>query len=89
MQGAPAIYLGKIVNKDHFRVFIYSSNGDKKLVESWDEYESNMKTGVWFSTNELKESDIGQVIKPVEVKKSVKKIKNNQLAFEVSNNDLN
>jgi len=50
MQGTPAIYLGKIVDKSHFRVFIYSPNGNKKLVESWDEFERHMAMGIWFAT---------------------------------------
>lgn len=52
MKGVPAIYLGQIVNKQHFRTFIYAVGGDKKLVESWDEYEKHMESGLWFSTLE-------------------------------------
>ena len=52
MQGSPATYLGKIVSKEHFRVFIYSATGQSKLVESWDEYEKHMASGLWFPTRE-------------------------------------
>ena len=52
MQGVPAVYLGRIVSKDHFRAFIYAPNGSQKLVESWDEYEQHMKSGLWFATPE-------------------------------------
>ncbi len=52
MQGAPANYLGKIVSKKNFRVFIYSVDGQEKLAESWDEFEKNMATGLWFPTVE-------------------------------------
>ncbi len=52
MKGVPAIYLGQIVDKQHFRTFVYAMNGDKKLVESWDEYEQHMESGLWFSTQE-------------------------------------
>ena len=48
----PAIYLGNIVSKLNFRVFVYSSNGSQKLVESWEEYERHMEQGLWFSTKE-------------------------------------
>lgn len=52
MEGVSAIYLGQIVDKKHFRTFVYSMDGSKKLVESWDEYERQMASGIWFSTKE-------------------------------------
>jgi hypothetical protein len=52
MDGVPATYLGRIVSKEHFRVFVYSPDGNKKLVESWEEFEGHMQTGVWFATPE-------------------------------------
>jgi len=52
MKEAPAIYLGKIIDKKNFRTFIYGPNGEKKLVESWDEFESSMQSGIWFATVE-------------------------------------
>ena len=52
MKGVPAIYLGQIVDKAHFRTFIYGADGAKKLVESWDDYEKHMESGIWFSTQE-------------------------------------
>jgi hypothetical protein len=52
MKGTPAIYLGRIVEKKHFRAFVYGPNGEKKLVNSWDEYELAMESGTWFATVE-------------------------------------
>jgi hypothetical protein len=52
MKGTPAIYLGRIVEKKHFRAFIHAPDGAKRLVESWDEFEANMQSGVWFATPE-------------------------------------
>lgn len=52
MKGTPAIYLGRMVEKSNFRVFIYGANGEKKLVESWDEFESMMQSGLWFASLE-------------------------------------
>lgn len=49
MDGVPAIYLGRIVSKENFRVYIYSSNQQEKLVNSWDEYEREIATGLWFA----------------------------------------
>lgn len=44
-----AIYLGNIVSKNNFRVFIYHADGDRKLVNSWDEYSAHMTLGTWFA----------------------------------------
>lgn len=52
MKGVPAVYLGQIVDKEHFRAFIYGADGARKLVESWDDFEKHMATGIWFSTQE-------------------------------------
>ena len=62
MKGTPAIYLGRIVDKAHFRTFIYGPNGEKKLAESWDDYEAAMQSGLWFATLE----DAMESIAPVE-----------------------
>jgi hypothetical protein len=67
MKGVPAIYLGQIVDKKFFRTFVYSMDGSKKLVESWDEYERHMESGLWFSTQEDAKSRI-----PVEKPKRVR-----------------
>lgn len=50
MVGEHVIYLGRTIPKEGFRAFIYSYNDEQKLVNSWDEYEKNIATGVWFST---------------------------------------
>jgi hypothetical protein len=67
MKGIPAIYLGQIVDKKHFRTFVYSMDGSKKLVESWDQYEKHMESGLWFSTQEDAKSRV-----PVEKPKRVR-----------------
>jgi hypothetical protein len=50
MEGSPALYLGRPVSKENFRAFIYAPDGRQRLVESWDEFEANMQSGVWFAT---------------------------------------
>ena len=50
MSQNPAVYQRRVVSKKHFRVFIYSATGNKKLVESWEDYERHMATGIWFSS---------------------------------------
>lgn len=52
MKGTPAIYLGRIVDKKNFRAFIHAPDGARRLVESWEEFEANMQSGVWFATPE-------------------------------------
>jgi hypothetical protein len=68
MEGIPATYLGRIVSKKNFRAFIYGENGVSKLVNSWDEFEAHMATGIWFA---LKEDAVNRI--PVEKPKRVKK----------------
>lgn len=52
MQGKQVIYLGRSIARDGFRTFIYGSNGVKKLVKSWDEFEAHMASGIWFDTKD-------------------------------------
>ena len=52
MKDATAIYLGQIVSKNNFRVFIYAPDGSQKLVESWDSFEKHMEKGLWFASKE-------------------------------------
>ncbi len=52
MEGMPAVYCGRLVSKENFRAFIYNTNSEKKLVESWNEFVAHMEIGLWFSTEE-------------------------------------
>lgn len=52
MKGVAAQYLGRLVSKENFRVYVYGSHGQRKLVQSWDEYQEHMQTGIWFATRE-------------------------------------
>lgn len=61
MEGSPAIYLGRLVSKENFRAFIYAPNGGQRLVESWEEFEANMQSGVWFATPEDAQASIAVV----------------------------
>jgi hypothetical protein len=47
MQDSTVMYQNRAVPRDGFRVFIYNSDGDKKLVNSYEEYERHIKTGDW------------------------------------------
>jgi hypothetical protein len=82
MEGIPAIYLGRQVSKTNFRAFIYGHDGSKKLVNSWDEFEKHMQTGLWFASvldiNQDESSDLETIpLKVIKEKKDVtKRIKN-------------
>lgn len=67
MEGIPATYLGRIVPKEHFRAFIYGPNQQKRLVNSWDEFEAHMASGLWFATED--EAKPAPIDKPKRVKK--------------------
>lgn len=90
MANTPAIYLGKVVSKDNFRVFIYSADGSSKLVESWDEYQECMQTGVWFAEKSLNSNEEPAVKRLQEKPKRQKKkdieaeIQESPLVFEVT-----
>lgn len=71
MEGTPAIYLGRIVEKKNFRAFIYGPHGERRLVESWEEFEANMQSGVWFATVEDAEAS-KSIVKDVEVSEKPK-----------------
>ena len=45
------LYLGNLVSKEHFRVYVYGKES-KKLVNSYEEYENALSSGEWFSTIE-------------------------------------
>lgn len=66
MKGTPAVYLGRIVEKKHFRAFVYGPNGEKKLVESWDAFEACMESGLWFASTEDAEISKSKPVEPVE-----------------------
>lgn len=85
MKGTPAIYQGRIVEKKNFRAFIYAPDGSQRLVESWDEFEANMQSGVWFATAEDAKASISLAIeekpKPRQRASRAKKVEFNAPAF--------
>lgn len=77
MKEAPAIYCDRVVSRENFRAFIYGHCGKTKLVNSWDEYEAHISTGIWFDRpEEVKEVvEVVQEIKKPSRKASSKKVK--------------
>jgi hypothetical protein len=43
-------YLGRWVNKENFRAFLYNEKGDQKLANSYNDYESLIASGIWFAS---------------------------------------
>lgn len=88
MEGKPALYLGRIVSKEQFRAFIYSPDGSQRLVNSWEEFEKFMETGLWFA---LKEDAINRipVEKPKRTRKeaSIEESRTDEQVFEVNEQD--
>lgn len=61
-------YMGNMVDKNSFRVFVYGVNGEKRLAESWEEYQDLICSGIWFTTKESAESVV------TDVKEDIKQI---------------
>ena len=43
-------YLGRWVDKEHFRAFVYSDKGEQRLAESYNEFQSLTASGLWFAS---------------------------------------
>ena len=56
MQGEMVIYNGRAVPKHNFRAFVFNTIGEKKLMDSYAEYEEHITSGVWYPTKELAET---------------------------------
>lgn len=50
-------YLGRMVSKKNFRVFVYDKNGQQKLVESWSDFRVETSSGNWFPEPQNEVSD--------------------------------
>ncbi len=50
-------YLGRAVPKHNFRTYIFASDGRKKLVESYDEFDLFIHSDGWFATKEDAEAE--------------------------------
>lgn len=52
MKGETVLYDGRVVSKEGFRAFIYGMDGKTKLVNSWDEFQESMSSGLWFPSKD-------------------------------------
>lgn len=42
-------YLGRWVNKDQFRAYVYNDKGEQKLADSYHEFQTLTTSGLWFA----------------------------------------
>lgn len=52
MKGETVLYDNRIIPKEGFRAFIYGFDGKTKLVNSWQEFEKEMSSGLWFASKD-------------------------------------
>ena len=43
-------YQGRWVDKEGFRAFVYDEKGREKLVNSYNEFEDAITSGIWFES---------------------------------------
>lgn len=67
-------YLGRTICGDNFRTWMYGKNDEKKLVNSWKEYQEHINSGEWYSSKEdLEKESTPEPIEVVVVKPRTKK----------------
>lgn len=86
MKSVKVKYLDRMVDKDNFRTFVYGLNGQKKLVKSWNEFQSCISSGLWidsFEENIEKKPKVRQKrnIKQIENVENIEE--NDGMVFEV------
>ena len=42
------LYCGRMVPKEGFRAYVYAIDGAQKLVNSYQEFEEVVSSGIWF-----------------------------------------
>ncbi|CAB4133971.1 hypothetical protein UFOVP265_58 [uncultured Caudovirales phage] len=53
-------YLGRWVDKSYFRAFVYDKNGQQKLANNYNEFESLTDSGIWFASKPEPEASNGR-----------------------------
>jgi len=48
-------YNGMNILKSQFRVYIYGFDGEKKLIDNFEEFQSHISSGTWFESLEILE----------------------------------
>lgn len=43
-------YLGRQVSKEGFRAFVYGLENRRRLVNSWEDFEAHLASGIWFAS---------------------------------------
>jgi hypothetical protein len=46
------LYQGRVIPKSPFAVYIYGPDNTQKGVYSWEEYQKEISSGLWYSSKE-------------------------------------
>lgn len=76
-------YLGKWVNKEHFRAFVYNGKGEQQLAKSHAQFEQLISSGIWFASR-AEASPPALVAPPVSPSASPKRKLKNDIALSNS-----
>lgn len=50
-------YMGRWIDKEHFRVFVYNEKGEQTLANNLQEYETLIASGLWYASRPNKDVD--------------------------------
>lgn len=50
------LYCGRWVNKENFRAYVYGGKGEKKLANSYKDFEALIASGEWFTSKPVKDA---------------------------------
>lgn len=85
MNKETVVYQGRVIDKKNFRMFLYGANNEKKLVNSWDEYQEAIQSGVWHS---MPSKVLKNDVQPKKRKKRVKKMSEPASIIAEKNDDV-
>lgn len=46
-------YLGRTVLRENFRTYVYGQDSQKKLVNSWNQFQEAIGSGLWHAEKQL------------------------------------
>lgn len=52
MSEETVLYQGRVIPKSPFAAYIYGYDDQQKLVHSWEEYQKEISSGLWYSSKE-------------------------------------
>jgi len=70
IKSAQIEYLGRWVDRAHFRAFVYNDK-EQKLARSYEEFSNLLASGLWFASKQLSEAAILKVAKSTPLNEEV------------------